>query len=196
MISKLFGLKSATDYASVMPELEGDLATARERLSRLKAQMRTAPFESGAGEVKRLRQEIRETEDEIETLVGLVDETENRRKAAAQADEDQSILEELAEARRAVLTLGADFASFDEHLTALREIIERAGPVIGQAQRANARAGMVTTSYPTGHPPRFHDARAWVPTVHVGELKAAVDQLSRHGVTKWFKDMRAGGKLK
>lgn len=123
IFNKLMGRKAAADYDALIPEIEASIKTAQERAIALRAKLPGLAFEKGPDEVKKLRAELREVEDEIDTLQGIAAEAEKRR-AAAEADELKAIvLERMSGAEKDFDHLDELWAEFDRRLDLLRELI-------------------------------------------------------------------------
>lgn len=87
ILKKLFGLKSAADFAEAIPQLQAELDAAEARVAAANARMRRAPFEEdGAADLVGLRNAVRDAELEVESITALIEETAARQAEAAERE--------------------------------------------------------------------------------------------------------------
>lgn len=139
VLSRLRGLRTAADYAEMLPKLEQELETARETLAKLKARLRGSAYSDDAGDIDTLRRSIRESEDGIEVLLGAIEETTRRRDAADEAERRAEAEQVIGEARTHYAESAREWAKFDDAVVAIERLLTSIAERDAAIRKANGK---------------------------------------------------------
>lgn len=187
IIDKLFGLKKSEDFEAALGELRAALQKAQIKASTLKSQARSAPFDASADALTDIRKQIRDGQDEIETLEGLIEEAARRQEAAELAEQAAAVQASISAAKADRTRVRAEFVAFDAGINALSESIDRIASLersINQANQKARDAGMPDLAI-----------RTLGPNAKVSAMRERLTELSRLSCSSIFDTMEASGRM-
>lgn len=117
-LDKLRGVKTSAEYEVALGEVNASIVASDELLATLKHALRSAPFNSGADEIKAMRQRIRDLEDEIDYAKGVAAETAIRRDQARELEIIAEVDRRMAAARNDTDQLRKLWGKFDAAIAA------------------------------------------------------------------------------
>lgn len=187
IIEKLFELKKSEDFDAALKELRAALQKAQLNVSALKSEARSAPFDRSAAALSDIRKRIRDGQDEIETLEGLIEEAARRQDEAELAERAAAVEASMVAARADRSRVRKEFAAFDASINALSasiEVIASLEHAINQANQKARDAGMPALA-----------VRTLGPNVHIAAMRERLTDLSRLSCSSIFDTMEANGRL-
>lgn len=135
IFKRLKGVKTATDYAALIPQIAADLAAAKANVGKLEGQREAALFDGGDSDLAILQSQITAAREHVSTLQIALDGAKRRHEEAAAAETSAQMELAMAEARKTHDRLRARY----KKLHALFEAIAEAMPAIA-ADRQHVEA--------------------------------------------------------
>jgi DNA repair exonuclease SbcCD ATPase subunit len=178
--------KSSNELHAALEAVTAEIEARRATIAGLKVKLRTAPFEASAPDVATLRQQMRAAEDDLEMLLGVEEETKSRREAAAKAESESNIRQEMKSARKDRDAMRLAALEYDKHIAGAVAAADEMRSLSGRIAAANAVAiGAGFEHLRLRYASFGHD-------IARGEAIGALRQLSP---TPSFNALEAGGKL-
>lgn len=143
ILEKLFGLTESTDLDAALADLAAEREALEAKREELQAALRTAPFDD-LSRVPELRQQLRQMDDDLEVVAGVVEETKKRAAAAAEAEEHSRVLAALEDGRKSRERLRSEGAALRSNIEAALKMVDRMEEHHRAVRAANGIAGIVS----------------------------------------------------